>query len=84
MNKMCQSCGMPMRRDPGNGGTNNDGSKNAEYCSLCYQSGEFTQANVSASEMQTFCIDKLKEKGVPKPIGWLLTRNIPKLGRWKG
>ena len=25
--KVCQSCGMPMKKDPANGGTNTDGAK---------------------------------------------------------
>ena len=41
-NKFCQSCGMPMSKDPQGGGTNADGSKNENYCSYCYQNGEFT------------------------------------------
>ena len=82
MSKYCQSCGMPMSKDPGEGGTN-DGSKNIEYCSFCYQNGVFMQPNMTAKEMQSFCIEKLKEKGVPSILGWLLTRNIPSLKRWK-
>ena len=31
--KNCQSCGMPMKRDPQRGGTNADGSKSTMYCS---------------------------------------------------
>jgi hypothetical protein len=33
-NKFCQSCGMPMKRDPQGGGTNADGSINENYCKL--------------------------------------------------
>jgi len=25
----------------------------------------------------------MKEKGVPRPIGWLLTRNVPRPSRWR-
>ena len=31
--KNCQSCGMPMARDPEGGGTEADGSKSAKFCS---------------------------------------------------
>jgi len=83
MNKSCQSCGMPMKKDPQNGGTNSDSSKNTEYCSYCYQNGSFTAPEITtAQQMQQFCIEKLKETGMPKIIAWLLTRNIPKLKRW--
>ena len=27
----CQSCGMPMKKDPENGGTNADGTKSPDY-----------------------------------------------------
>ena len=41
--KFCQSCGMPMSKDPQHGGTNRDGTKSADYCSYCYVAGEFTK-----------------------------------------
>lgn len=66
MNTFCQSCGMPMKQDPNGGGTNADGSKNSLYCSYCYQNGAFTQASISTAELQTFCIEKLKEHGTPR------------------
>lgn len=82
MRNCCQSCGMPMRQDPQGGGTNADGSRTPRYCSYCYHQGAFTQPEMTAVEMQEFCIDKLKEQGTPRWIGWLLTRGIPRLGRW--
>ena len=82
MNKTCQSCAMPMKKDPEGGGTNADGSKSTEYCSLCFQAGKFTQADFSAKEMQDFCIVQMKSCGIPRPLGWLFTRGIPKLRRW--
>ncbi|MEW6997471.1 zinc ribbon domain-containing protein [Colwelliaceae bacterium BS250] len=82
MNKTCQSCGMPMKRDPEKGGTNSDGSKSTEYCSLCFQNGKFTQPDITASEMQAFCIVKINECGMPRFLAWLFTRGIPKLRRW--
>jgi hypothetical protein len=42
MNRFCQSCGMPMKKDPGNGGTDSDGTKSADYCSYCFKDGGFT------------------------------------------
>lgn len=40
MQKICQSCSMPMT-DESVFGTNADGSKNSDYCKYCYQNGEF-------------------------------------------
>lgn len=82
MNKFCQSCSMPLSKDPKNGGTNADGSKNEEYCSFCYENGAFLDSCTDAKEMQDFCITKMKENGTPKFIAWLFTRGIPKLKRW--
>ena len=83
MNKFCQSCGMPMNKDPGQGGTNADGSKSSDYCSLCYQDGAFFNPEFTAKQMQAFCIEKMHEQGMPKFVAWLFTRNIPKLARWQ-
>ena len=79
----CQSCGMPLKKDPEGGGSNADGSKSADYCSYCYVSGAFMQPDFTAQDMQKFCIEKMKECGVPRPLGWLFTRGIPRLKRWE-
>jgi hypothetical protein len=81
--KNCQSCGMPMKKDPNAGGTNADGSKSEKYCSYCYKNGAFMNADCTAEQMQKFCIGKLKEMHFPGFFAWLLTRGIPKLERWK-
>lgn len=83
MGKFCQSCGMPMDKDPGHGGTEKDGVKSTLYCSYCYLDGEFTQNDFTAQQMQVFCIEKMKEQGWPGWLAWLFTRNIPKLKRWQ-
>lgn len=80
---ICQSCGMPLNKDPAGGGTEADGSKSTTYCSLCYQNGEFFQPDMTAKEMQEFCIDMMRKKGWPRPVAWLFTRQIPKLDRWR-
>lgn len=82
-NKFCQSCGMPMSKDPEHGGSEKDGSKSLKYCSYCYDNGEFRNDSINnAKEMQKFCIEKMNEQGTPKIFAWLLTRGIPKLERW--
>ena len=84
MSTFCQSCGMPMKKDPENGGTNGDGSRSTEYCSYCYQDGAFTSPEIkTAADMQEFCVGKLKEMGTPGFMAWLFTRNIPRLKRWR-
>ena len=42
LEKICQSCGMPMKENK-DYGTNKDGGLNEEYCTYCFQNGEFTE-----------------------------------------
>jgi len=81
--KFCQSCGMPMEKDPQQGGTNKDGSKNAKYCSYCMVNGEFKGDFKSSKEMVRFVKDKLKEQGVGCMKRWFYTSHISQLERWK-
>ncbi len=82
--KFCQSCGMPLKKDPKTGGTTKDGSKSLKYCSYCLVDGEFTSPEIDTPQkMQEFCIEKMKEQGMIRPIAWVFTRGIPKLERWK-
>ena len=91
MKNFCQSCGMPLSKDPKNGGTEKDGSKSTEYCSYCYVNGEFFEPDCEGDigkidtpqKMQKLCIKKMTEQGMPKFLAWILTRTIPKLKRWK-
>ena len=83
VNKICQSCGMPLKKDIPGGGTNADGSKSLLYCSHCYQTGQFTKSNFTAQQMKEFAIEKLVEMKFPRFIAKLLAMNIPKLERWK-
>ena len=82
LKRFCQSCGMPMKKDPGQGGTEANGAKNGDYCSYCYVNGAFTFQG-TAKEMQKFCQEKIREQGSSKFMAWLLTRNIPRLERWQ-
>ena len=50
----CQSCGMPLVSDT-DYGTNQDGSKNNEYCAFCFKDGKFTQ-DVTMEEMIQICL----------------------------
>jgi hypothetical protein len=73
---------MSMEKDLGSVGTNLDGSKSDDYCSCCFEEGEFTQPDFSAKDMQKFCSEKLNNMGIPSLFSWILTRKIPKLKRW--
>lgn len=73
---------MPMEKDPADGGTEQDGIKSSKYCGYCYRDGKFTR-DCTAEEMQKLCLEKLKEMHFHTLFAWFLTRNIPKLERWR-
>jgi hypothetical protein len=79
----CQSCGMPMKKDPQGGGSEADGSKSEKYCSHCYRGGAFKAPDMSAEEMQDLVRGKLKEMKFPGFIAAWLARGVPKLERWR-
>jgi hypothetical protein len=79
----CQSCGMPMDKDPGHGGTNPDGSKNLKYCSYCYEKGSFHDSFMKVDDMVRFVRGKLKEMGYGPIRRWFYTSHISQLERWK-
>lgn len=74
---------MPLSKDPMGGGTEADGSKSTEYCSLCFQNGAFLQPEMTVEEMQAFVKSKMIEMGIPKFLSGFFTKGIPKLKRWK-
>lgn len=78
----CQSCSMPLKADPGHGGTNADGSHSDEYCSYCYANGAFIQPDMTVEQMKTLVIEKLNEKGVPKFVGYFFASGLGNLKRW--
>lgn len=82
--KNCQSCGLPLKKDPMGGSINADGTKNLQYCSYCYTDGEFRNPDLdTAKKMQLFVKEKMKEMGYPGFIARIFTLGIPKLDRWK-
>lgn len=79
----CQSCGMPLNRDPLGGGSESNGTKSITYCSYCYSQGSFTDPKITCEQMIVKVNSKLKEMKIPQPLRWFFYRNIPKLDRWK-
>lgn len=79
----CQSCAMPLKKDPEEGGTEKDGSKSEMYCSYCYADGAFINPKMNVDEMQAFVKGKMKEMGFPGFLAGFFTKGIPKLERWK-
>ena len=81
--KNCQSCGMPLKRDEKGGGTNADGTRNAMYCSHCYEKGHFVLPDISVEQMQARVREKIVGMGMPGFVAGIFTRKIPKLARWR-
>ncbi|HRX32083.1 MAG TPA: zinc ribbon domain-containing protein [Tenuifilaceae bacterium] len=83
--KLCQSCGMPLDKDPNNGGTNADKSKSNMYCSYCYKDGKFLDEGISLQEK----IEKnvqiaVKRMNISENEARRMAENLlPKLERWK-
>ena len=80
--KNCQSCGMPMNKDPEHGGTEKDGTRSQKYCSYCYDDGEFRSPDMTVSEMQTLVKEQLKKMHFPGFLAGLFAKGVPKLERW--
>lgn len=81
--KNCQSCGMPLKKSPGGGGTNADSTINPMYCSYCFENGTLKNPEMTVKEMQILVKGKLKEMGFPGFIAGFFTKGIPNLERWK-
>ena len=83
MNKIiCQSCGMPMLEDEF--GTNQDGSRNSDYCKYCYQDGEFID-KVTMEEYIEMCSQYGSQAGMTnEEMKEYCTNLFPTLKRWKG
>jgi hypothetical protein len=84
-NEICQSCGMPLDKDPNKGGTNSDKTKSEKFCGFCYQNGKFTDAGITLKEK----IEKnvqiaIATMGIPESHAREMAESIiPHLERWK-
>lgn len=81
---ICQSCGMPMT-EAEQFGTNADGGRCEEYCTYCYQGGEFTAPDMTLEGMiahvAAIGVDKL---GMREAQAQAMAANmLPQLGRWR-
>ena len=79
----CQSCGMPLSRDPLGGGTNGDRSRSAESCSHCFREGVFTELDLTSAEMMTKVEGKLRSMHFPGFLARRFAKDIPSLRRWQ-
>lgn len=74
---------MPMVADE-DFGTNEDGSKNQEYCRFCFQNGEFSDEGITMEGKIKKSIEIAKSMGMPEKEAKKMANSvIPKLKRWK-
>ena len=80
----CQSCGMPLGSTSEVLGTNQDGSKNQEYCKYCYDKGEFT-FHGTMDEMIEVCLPHMISDGQmdEEEARSMMKQFFPTLKRWK-
>lgn len=79
----CQSCSMPID-DTALRGTEKDGSLSSDYCTYCYQRGQFIQPNMSLEEMKIFVRKIMEERKIPGNIIDMAVGSLPMLKRWRG
>lgn len=83
--KLCQSCGMPLDKDPNKGGTNADQSKSDKYCSFCYDNGKFKDEGISLKEKieKNIQIAMSKMNITENQAREMAESILPKLERWR-
>jgi hypothetical protein len=81
---ICQSCGMPMRKDA-DFGTNADGTKNGEYCNFCLKDGRFTDEGITMDQKINKLVNiAVSKMNIPEPKARAeAIELIPTLKRWR-
>ena len=82
MNKICQSCGMPIE-DSFLLAINSDGSLNQDYCKFCYKDDKFID-DVSMEEYINMCSKFGAQAGMTnEQMRAYCEKLFPTLKRWK-
>lgn len=82
MEKICQSCAMPIT-NRNQLGKNKDGSINEDYCKYCYDDGEFID-KVSMEKYIEMCSKFGAQAGMTnEQMKEFCTKTFPTLKRWK-
>lgn len=84
-NKICQSCGMPLKADSNKGGTNADHSMSETYCSFCYKDGKFLDEGITLEgKVEKNVQIAMTKMNMPENEARQMAMNIiPNLQRWK-
>ncbi|MCW8966188.1 MAG: zinc ribbon domain-containing protein [Candidatus Pacearchaeota archaeon] len=81
--KICQSCGMPMKVDEDKG-TNFDDTKSEEYCKYCYKDGKFIDEGISLKDKIEKNVQIAMKMGMSEEKAQKMANDtIPNLKRWK-
>lgn len=82
MEKICQSCGMPIT-DENQLGTNKDQTLNKDYCKYCYVNGEFID-KVGMEEYIDMCCQFGEQVGMTnEEMRKHCEKLFPTLKRWR-
>jgi hypothetical protein len=83
-NAICQSCGMPLEKDPNKGGSNADQSLNLTYCSYCFRNGKFLDQGISLREKIEKNIAIAVRMGMTADLARQIAEStLPGLERWR-
>ena len=75
-NKNCESCMMPLAKDPGVSGSD-------KYCSYCYKDGKLCYEGTDLKEFQKASYEAMISKGMNKWMAKFYTWMIKFAPRWK-
>lgn len=80
--KICQSCGMPLKKDE-DFGTNDDGTKSEDYCFHCFQNGKFLDEGITLAEKIEKNVKFGVQMGMPEEMARKMAAEVlPNLKRW--
>jgi hypothetical protein len=83
MEKICQSCGMPMKTEK-QMGTNADGTKNEDYCGFCFKLGQFTRKMTLEEFSEAQVKMAIENMNIPEEKAQEMAQKIlPNLKRWR-
>ncbi len=82
---ICQSCGMPLDKDPHKGGTNADQSISTQFCSFCFCNGRFYDEGITLQEkIEKNIAIAVKGLGISEETARENAQTLlPTLERWK-
>jgi len=76
MTKACESCGMPLSKDPGK-------RESDRYCSYCYSNGRLFYEGNDLKEFQRVAYERMRAQGTSPILARLCTHMIRYAPRWR-